>query len=135
MALGIAAQFPAQSTAPDANNTFGSAQNITVTGDNTGTPWIKTLIDDMLGLGYKLLDNASLVPNGNPDNTTSSQYYDALTFRIQEYTGGRNEAATDSSLDLADSALQVVPFSTNVVIGGFTHTLTDGGTTLNLFTS
>lgn len=78
MALDLNAKYPGQTVAPDASYPYGSAQNITVPGDNTGTPWDEDLINDWVGFLQKLLDAAGITPSGNPDTILASDYFDAL---------------------------------------------------------
>jgi hypothetical protein len=62
---------------------YGRAQNITVPGDATGTPWEQALVNDIFGFQQKLLDFSSIVPSGTPDNIINSDYFDALSFVIK----------------------------------------------------
>lgn len=78
MALNINTEFPTQSAAADADYPFGSAQNVTTPGDNTGTPWVARLVNDWLGFFQAALSEASATPSGTPDNVNASQYLDAL---------------------------------------------------------
>lgn len=79
MAVNPATKWPLQTTPPNPGvYPYGSAQDITVPGDNTGTPWEKDLLDDMWGFYQQLLDAAGITPSGNPDQVGTSDYYDAL---------------------------------------------------------
>jgi hypothetical protein len=78
MANNPNAKWPTKTTAPDANYPYGSAQNISVPGDGTGTPWVKDMTDDIFGMQQQLLDAASIVPTNTPDKVGASQYYEAM---------------------------------------------------------
>jgi hypothetical protein len=78
MGLDPNTKWPTQTTAPSAGYPYGSAQNVTVPGDNTGTPWVADLLNDMWGFYQQLLDAAGITPSGNPDEVDTSDYYDAL---------------------------------------------------------
>jgi hypothetical protein len=47
-------------------------------GDNTGTPWVKPVVDDLWGLQQALLLRAGIPPTDIPETAAVSQYYDAL---------------------------------------------------------
>ena len=87
MANNLNASYPTQSKAPTAAYPYGSAQNITVSGDDTGTPWRAEIYDDILGFQQALLYAASIVPSGNPDQVGASQYLQAIEFLIATLAG------------------------------------------------
>lgn len=57
---------------------YGSARNITVPGDGTGTPWEAALVNDLFGFQQALLSEASITPSGDPDEVGASQYLAAV---------------------------------------------------------
>jgi hypothetical protein len=70
--------MPANTNAPDANYPYGSARDISVPGDGTGTPYNENIVNDIWGWEQKLLDAASIVPSGNPETILASQYFTAM---------------------------------------------------------
>lgn len=77
MALIPINRYPDQIDA-DAAYPQGKARNITVSGDGTGTPWEKDLVNDVFGLLQSLLSDASITPSGNPDEVGASDYLTAI---------------------------------------------------------
>lgn len=57
---------------------YGSARDITLTGDGAGTPWKAVLVNDIFGMQQELLVEAGIVPSGTPDEVGDSQYVDAM---------------------------------------------------------
>lgn len=85
MAINPGAQWPGQTTAPDADYPYGSSKNETAPGANDGTPYEKIRADDLFGLQQSLLKAAGIVPSGNADKATdknASQYAQALLHLI-----------------------------------------------------
>lgn len=78
MAINPETQYPGKIAPSDANYPYGSARNITVPGDGTGTPWEAAIVNDNLGFQQALLTEGAVVPSGTPDNSQASQYLDAL---------------------------------------------------------
>lgn len=78
MALNPNVKWPAQTNAPTAAYTYGSAQNVTTPGDGTGTPFEEDLVNDWFGFQQELLDKAGITPSGNPDEVDDSDIYDAI---------------------------------------------------------
>jgi hypothetical protein len=79
-------------TAPSTEFPYGKAQNITVAGDNTGTPSRANLINDVWGFFAALLDAAGLTASGTPDEVGASQYLEAINALIT--AGGGSQAET-----------------------------------------
>lgn len=78
MGLNPYSRYPSNTAAPTAGYPYGSARNVTVTGDGTGTPWEEDIINDILGFQQQLLDAAGITPSGNPDEVGTSDYFDAM---------------------------------------------------------
>lgn len=78
MAINPESQYPGKITPSTPSYPYGSARNVTVPGDGTGTPWEAALVNDFFGFQQALLARANIVPSGTPDNATASQYLDAL---------------------------------------------------------
>lgn len=78
MANSPTTQWPTQTTAPDADYPHGGAQNITTPGDNTGTPFVASLVNDIFGFQQAMLDAAGIVPSNSPDTVQASQYLESL---------------------------------------------------------
>ena len=59
---------------------LGKAQNITVAGDGTGTPWEEAILNDLFGFQQELLSKAGVViaGSGTPDKVGASEYFDAI---------------------------------------------------------
>lgn len=68
---------------------YGSARNISVPGDGTGTPWDAANLNDRYGFHQALLSAASVVPNGNPDSVTVSQYLESIRKLTGKLTDGK----------------------------------------------
>lgn len=78
MAINPESQYPGKINPSDADYPYGSARNITVPGDGTGTPWEAAIVNDNLGFQQALLEAAGIVPSGTPDKVGASQYLDSL---------------------------------------------------------
>ena len=78
MAINPSTLYAGKINAPDANYIYGSARNITISGDGTGTPWIASIINDRFGFHQRLLTEAGIVPTGNPETILASQYFDSM---------------------------------------------------------
>jgi len=78
MAISIATEFPAKTKAPNANYPQGGPQDITTTGDGTGTPWNELTFGDLQGLLQGILLEAGTTPSGTPDTAIASQYFDGI---------------------------------------------------------
>ena len=74
MALDYIARYPVQTDATDPNMPLGKAQNIVTSGDGTGTPWEKDLVNDDWGFKQAILTEAGITPSGAADNANASQY-------------------------------------------------------------
>lgn len=78
MAINPINEFPGQISPPSNNYPFGEAQDITIPGDGTGTPWNDKVLNDLFGLQQALLFEAGITPNGVPDTATTSQYLNSI---------------------------------------------------------
>jgi hypothetical protein len=82
------------------NYPYGSAKNITVAGDNTGTPLDKDWLNDVWGfLQYWLVD-AGVAPSGNPETVLASQYATAIKSRITNSIGLHNTTDLNTHPDI-----------------------------------
>lgn len=79
MALNLETKYGARANASSADYPYGSVKNKVGGVAETGTPIEADIMNDFVGLGQKLLDEASIIPSNAPDNVTSSQYYNAMT--------------------------------------------------------
>jgi hypothetical protein len=70
--------YPSNSNAPDGSYPYGSARNITTSGDNTGTPFKADLQNDIIGLQQFLLNEAAISPNNSSDTAVSCQQFEAM---------------------------------------------------------
>jgi hypothetical protein len=78
MALIPENAYPGRINPANAAYPLGSARNITVPGDDTGTPLVAGWINDMWGYFQRLLSEGGITASGNPDTVQVTQYYDAL---------------------------------------------------------
>lgn len=78
MAINPETQYPGKITPGTPEYPHGSARNITLPGDGTGTPWDSALVNDLFGFQQALLAAAGLSPSGNPDKVGASQYLEAV---------------------------------------------------------
>lgn len=110
--------YPSNSNAPDGNYPYGSARNVTTSGDNTGTPFIANLQNDIIGLQQFLLNEAAIIPNNTSDNATTSQQFEAMWKIFNLRTLTKNLTAN------ADYTLTAKENLKNII------TITDTGTVL-----
>lgn len=94
MAINPNVLYPTQTTAPSADYTYGGAQDITIPGDNTGTPWKAALLNDIFGAQQALLKSSGIVPSGTPEKVGASQYLQSIV----ELVSGRATAYNDSGV-------------------------------------
>jgi hypothetical protein len=78
VALDLTDTYPDQVDDADPDRPYGSAVNVTVEFDGTGTPLEKQWINDLWGFLQSLLVAADITPSGTPDTVTASQYQEAL---------------------------------------------------------
>lgn len=78
MAINPESQYPGKIVPGNTNYPYGSARNVTVPGDGTGTPWEAALVNDLFGMMQALLAESQIVPTGSPDTAVSSQYVNAI---------------------------------------------------------
>lgn len=77
MAIIPESQYPGKITPASTAYPYGQARNITLPGDGTGTPWEAALVNDLFGFQQALLEEAEIVPSGDPETATKSQYLEA----------------------------------------------------------
>lgn len=113
MAISPKTRYPGKIDISDlVNYPDGKAQNITVPGDQTGTPYEKDLVNDIFGFQQKLLAEAGIVPSGAPDNAVTSQYYDALIqLTVAKSLSGYIGRIWDLVDDPADSSWEGLAYS------------------------
>ncbi len=75
-------QFPGKVAPATPDNPFGTARNITIPGDGTGTPWESSILKDEWGFQHAMLLNAGMEPNGTPDSAENSQLFEAAKASI-----------------------------------------------------
>jgi hypothetical protein len=78
MAIRIVEQYPGKTAGANTNYPHGEARNVTTSGDSTGTPWERAIVNDDQGFKQALLEAAGITPSGNPDTAVASQYLQAL---------------------------------------------------------
>lgn len=88
MAINPETQYPGKINPSTGDYPYGSARNVTVPGDGTGTPWEAAIVNDLLGFQQTLLSESAIVPSGTPDRVGASQYFQALTRLLQRMLRG-----------------------------------------------
>lgn len=86
MAIKPNDKFPANTNAPGAGYTYGSARNIVTPGDNTGTPLDEFILNDIWGLFQALLKSSGVFASGTPETEDRSQYYESILELIANNT-------------------------------------------------
>ena len=86
-------------TAPDASHPYGSSKDETGAGAGDGTPYFKARADDILGAQQALLSASSIVPSGNADNVSESQYMQC----IMEQAAGRAQNYDEEGTSAIDA--------------------------------
>jgi len=115
MAINPSVKYVGKITAPSVDYPYGKAQNITVPGDGTGTPWEKDLLNDIFGFQQALLDDASEVPSGIPEKVGASQYLKVLFKRSGLVRDDYTDLRATKSNELLD---KTQCFVTDSVTGG-----------------
>lgn len=82
MSINPVTQYPGKVAPATPDNPFGTARNITIPGDGTGTPWESALLKDEWALHHAMLLNAGMEPNGTPDSAENSQLFKAAKASI-----------------------------------------------------
>lgn len=77
MGLNYNDKWPTQTNAPDANNDYGTAKDVIVAGDNTGTPFEEDFINDEWGARTAAYRAAGITPSGDVDTSAQSDLLDA----------------------------------------------------------
>lgn len=119
--INLNASFSGNSASPTTDYPYGSARNITTTGDNTGTPFVASLQNDIIGNQQYLLQEAGITPNNTPDNATTSQQFEAMWKIFNKRTFTKN-LSTDSDYTLTSRE----NLKTRIVITDTTPVLTTG---------
>ena len=97
MAINLNTQYPGRTAGTNTNYPFGQGRNVTTQGDGTGTPFEAAWFNDVYGFLQALLQGASIVPSGTPDNAQTSQYLQALMSSFLGFS-----TALSESIDLDD---------------------------------
>ena len=82
MSINPVTQYPGKVAPATPDNPFGTARNITIPGDGTGTPWESAIPKDEWALHHAMLLNAGMEPNGTPDSAENSQLFKAAKASI-----------------------------------------------------
>lgn len=94
--------FPLKSTDVSTSYPFGGAQDITVSGDGTGTPWIASLANDIFGLQQYLLNEAGITPSETADTALDSQQFTAM-WQIFNMRNDIHNITVDADYTLTDA--------------------------------
>lgn len=134
MAIKPEEQYPGKIEPSTPDYPYGSARNTTVPGDGTGTPWEAALVNDQLGFQQALLAAGEVVPSGNPEKATASQYLQSL-FKTSGLV--RESYAALRLFDSASSINTTSCFISGAGVAGFftldksdTVTVDDGAITI-----
>ncbi|ARB06263.1 hypothetical protein SppYZU01_26 [Shewanella phage SppYZU01] len=87
MAINPETQYPGKIAPSSADYPYGSARNVTVPGDGTGTPWEAAIVKDWMGFFQKILVEGGVVPSGAPDTVNASDYWNASFGRLATVVG------------------------------------------------
>ncbi len=82
MAINPETQYPGKIAPSTTDYPYGSARNITLPGDGTGTPWEAALVNDLFGFQQEILSRAGVVPSGTPERVKQSQYAKSLDLAV-----------------------------------------------------
>ena len=96
MAIKPDVNYVGKITPGGASYPYGSARNVTVPGDGTGTPLEQAWVNDMWGLLQKLLDAAGVVPSGAADTILASDYWDSLEKLFNRFITHADTGAADA---------------------------------------
>lgn len=86
MALNWSLTQPAKTNPPSADYPYGSARNVTTSGDGTGFAWEQAPINDIGGFLQSLISKAGITLTNVPDTALASQYFDGMR-RTAGYPG------------------------------------------------
>ena len=84
---------------------FGEAQNITVSGDATGTPWNALLINDWFGFFNRMLTRYAITPSGNAETALESQLEQSINVAAMRTQAPKNRRVVRSVADLGLSSV------------------------------
>jgi hypothetical protein len=121
MALDPSARYPGQvdTTTDPTGYPLGAAQDITVPGDGTGTPWQKDLVNDIWGFFQAMLAAVSATATGTPDKVGASQYLSAIqSLTTTAINAVSLQAAYLRSVALAQTAPHIDVTTNSFQVGG-----------------
>ena len=78
MAIDLTQVYPQQVDASTPAYPLGKARNVTSVDDNNATPLDEVWMNDHFGFQQAILREAGVVPSGQPDTATASQYLEAI---------------------------------------------------------
>ena len=119
MAISPKAKYPTKTTPVSTSYPYGGAQNVTVAGDNTGTPWEAELVNDILGFQQALLTEATIVPSGSAETALVSQYLTAVKAVTLANVVGTANTFTKSQYGTIVSTAWTSTVSFDFASGGF----------------
>lgn len=119
--------FPGKTNSPSAAYPFGSARNVTVSGDGLGTPFIASLQNDIIGLQQYLINEAGITPSGSPDTALVSQQFTAIWRILNMRTLTHNFTVDADYTFTAEENLKLryVMTDTNPFLSGLTNVIID----------
>lgn len=88
--------YPGKTTPGNGDYPNGSARDITVTGDGTGTPWRSSFINEWFGFNQAILRESNIEANGQPETSLNSQYLQGL-IEISRRTSSSSELLRSAS--------------------------------------
>jgi len=111
MAINPETLFSGKINPADSDYPYGSARNVTVTGDGTGTPFVADLVNDIFGFQQALLTASGITASGSPETAVASQYLASIRGILAPYT-----PLTTNLVNSEDATLAV---GTVVITGGY----------------
>lgn len=92
--------YPTKFGAKDTQNPYGQIQDITISGDGTGSPWIANWIKDFVMPWQFIANLQGVVASGTPENAETSQIIDALfkSIGITKYFSQFDYLVTDNPI-------------------------------------
>jgi hypothetical protein len=110
------AKYPSQIDVTDLSNyPQGKARNVTASGDNTGTPFEKSWINDWFGFQQAAVVAAGITPSGSPDTVIASDLLNA----VRQISYQRMIGAYFITGLISKNDTQLFPLTTNFQSGSF----------------
>jgi hypothetical protein len=132
MAIKPDVNYAGKINAADANYPYGSARNVTVPGDGTGTPWEAAGVNDVYGFQQKLLNAAGITPSGNSETIVASDYFNALVKLFAGFPTFNDSGAVNAVQLAARSGADPAAYVDGQEVGFYVNNTNTGATTLQI---